>query len=211
MKHGCKRAAADSPSSPGSRDGREARGERRVINERLQEAEWTVYSSLSAKAFIFFLHPRIPSAWLHISTVEAPSIRPRVAIGNQTLLMLELNAAPENMEVTGTKDGAGEEGLETLWEDESCQMFRLQTSRRSRCLISGVVDEVTIAHSLALILMRLWLRSSAYSAPIREPIEVPPIRSTGMPASQSARIIPTWEQPLSRRVEKITKKERDIC
>jgi len=29
-----------------------------------------------------------------------------------------------------------------------------------------------------------------------------------MPASQRARIIPTWEQPLNRRVEKITKTEK---
>lgn len=62
---------------------------------------------------------------------------------------------------------------------------------------------LTIAHSLALILMRLWLRSSAYSAPIREPMEVPPMMSTGIPASQIARIIPTWEQPLNRRVDKL--------
>lgn len=61
---------------------------------------------------------------------------------------------------------------------------------------------LTIAHSLALILMRLWLRSSAYNAPIREPMEVPPMRSTGMPASQRARNTPTWEQPLDRRMEK---------
>ena len=27
-------------------------------------------------------------------------------------------------------------------------------------------------------------------------MEVPPIRSTGMPASLTARMIPTWEQPL---------------
>ena len=67
----------------------------------------------------------------------------------------------------------------------------------------SVALTLTIAHSLALILMRLWLRSSAYSAPIRDPMEVPPMRSTGMPASQRALRIPTWEQPLSRRVEKV--------
>lgn len=40
------------------------------------------------------------------------------------------------------------------------------------------------------------LFSSAYSAPMNEPMEVPPTMSTGIPASLSARRMPTWEQPL---------------
>ncbi|TNN44497.1 hypothetical protein EYF80_045319 [Liparis tanakae] len=42
-----------------------------------------------------------------------------------------------------------------------------------------------MAHSRARTLMRLLFFSSAYSAPIRAPMEVPPTMSTGMPASLS--------------------------
>jgi hypothetical protein len=33
---------------------------------------------------------------------------------------------------------------------------------------------------------------------MKEPMEVPPTRSMGMPASVSARRMPTWEQPLEQ-------------
>lgn len=68
----------------------------------------------------------------------------------------------------------------------------------SSARISSVYYQHTMAHSRARTLIRLLLFSSAYSAPIREPMEVPPTMSIGIPASFSARRMPTWEQPLKR-------------
>lgn len=65
--------------------------------------------------------------------------------------------------------------------------------------------ESTLDHSLALCLVLTALLSSAYSAPMNEPIEVPPIMSIGIPASSMAFMTPTWEQPL-----KTTKRKKKI-
>ena len=54
----------------------------------------------------------------------------------------------------------------------------------------------TLAHSRARCLVRLALRSSAYRAPMKEPMDVPPTRSTGTPASSNAFSTPMCEQPL---------------
>jgi len=54
----------------------------------------------------------------------------------------------------------------------------------------------TLAHSRARCLVRTALRSSAYSAPMKDPMEVPPTMSMGIPASSIALITPMWEQPL---------------
>lgn len=55
----------------------------------------------------------------------------------------------------------------------------------------------TLAHSRARCLVRTALRSSAYSAPMKEPMEVPPTMSMGIPASSIDLITPMWEQPLA--------------
>lgn len=57
----------------------------------------------------------------------------------------------------------------------------------------------TLAHSRARCLVRLALRSSAYRAPMKEPMDVPPTRSTGTPASSKAFSTPMWEQPLQEK------------
>ena len=66
------------------------------------------------------------------------------------------------------------------------------TLRTWRAHVIG--DEVggllTMDHSRARPFMRLVLLSSAYSAPIREPMEVPPTRSMGMPDSIMALMMP---------------------
>lgn len=49
----------------------------------------------------------------------------------------------------------------------------------------------TLDHSLALCLVLTALLSSAYSAPMNEPIDVPPTMSIGIPASSIALITPT--------------------
>lgn len=54
----------------------------------------------------------------------------------------------------------------------------------------------TLDHSLALCLVLTALLSSAYRAPMNEPMDVPPTMSIGIPASSMALITPTWEQPL---------------
>lgn len=56
----------------------------------------------------------------------------------------------------------------------------------------------TFAHSRARCFVRLALRSSAYRAPMKEPMDVPPTRSTGTPASSNAFSTPMCEQPLER-------------
>src|SRR6218665_543812 len=55
---------------------------------------------------------------------------------------------------------------------------------------------LTLHHSLALCLKRVKFVSSAHSAPMNEPMLVPPIISIGIPASFRARMIPTCAQPL---------------
>lgn len=60
-----------------------------------------------------------------------------------------------------------------------------------RLIFIVVLYLLTMAHSRARTLIRLLLFSSAYSAPIREPMEVPPTMSTGIPASLIARRMPT--------------------
>lgn len=67
----------------------------------------------------------------------------------------------------------------------------------------------TFDHSLALCLVRTALLSSAYSAPINEPIDVPPTMSIGIPASSIAFITPTCEQPLQERKRKRLKDAQD--
>lgn len=57
----------------------------------------------------------------------------------------------------------------------------------------------TLAHSRARCFVRLALRSSAYRAPMKEPMDVPPTRSTGTPASSNAFSTPMCEQPLPGR------------
>lgn len=57
----------------------------------------------------------------------------------------------------------------------------------------------TLAHSRARCFVRLALRSSAYRAPMKEPMDVPPTRSTGTPASSNAFSTPMCEQPLQGR------------
>lgn len=71
--------------------------------------------------------------------------------------------------------------------------------------LSGVKDGMkateiccTFDHSLALCLVRTALLSSAYRAPMKEPMDVPPTMSIGIPASSMAFITPTCEQPLQR-------------
>lgn len=55
----------------------------------------------------------------------------------------------------------------------------------------------TLAHSRARCLVRTALRSSAYSAPMKEPMEVPPTMSMGIPASSIDLITPMCEHPLA--------------
>ena len=62
------------------------------------------------------------------------------------------------------------------------------------CGMVGIV--ATLDHSRARCLTRTALRSSAYKAPMNEPMEVPPTMSMGMPASSMALITPTCEHPL---------------
>lgn len=62
----------------------------------------------------------------------------------------------------------------------------------------------TLAHSRARCLVRLALRSSAYRAPMKEPIDVPPTRSTGTPASSNAFSTPICEQPLQNGGDPVT-------
>lgn len=62
----------------------------------------------------------------------------------------------------------------------------------------------TLAHSRARCLVRLALRSSAYKAPMKEPIDVPPTRSTGTPASSNAFSTPICEQPLRNGRDPVT-------
>lgn len=71
----------------------------------------------------------------------------------------------------------------------------------------GVSPTHTLAHSRARCLVRLALRSSAYRAPMKEPIEVPPTRSTGTPASSNAFSTPMCEQPLQGEGDLVTRWE----
>lgn len=78
-------------------------------------------------------------------------------------------------------------------------MFHLKRGNAKQVMCNTVMYRDvcgTLDHSLALCLVLTALLSSAYSAPMNEPIEVPPTMSIGIPASSIALITPTCEQPL---------------
>lgn len=114
--------------------------------------------------------------------------------------MLELKAEPENIEVMGyvrSRTVLKTEFIACVSIKQKNQMI-VCVSQKLRLFKEWPVatDVCTLDHSLALCLVLTALLSSAYSAPMNEPIDVPPTMSIGIPASSMALITPTWEHPL---------------
>lgn len=92
---------------------------------------------------------------------------------------------------------------QNLQSTETCPHYQIRLWHHHRSPGPGGTEtpshythKHTLAHSRARCLVRLALRSSAYRAPMNEPIDVPPTRSTGTPASSNAFSTPICEQPL---------------
>lgn len=112
--------------------------------------------------------------------------------------MLELKAEPENMEVMGyvrSRTVLKTEFIACVSIKQKNQVIAC-VSQKLRLFKEVATDVCTLDHSLALCLVLTALLSSAYSAPMNEPIDVPPTMSIGIPASSMALITPTWEHPL---------------
>lgn len=120
--------------------------------------------------------------------------------------MLELKAEPENMEVMGYVKSSTVLKTEFIACVNIKQKIQVTVFPRSFYLEQTVMatskrhlfkegpvaaDVCTLDHSLALCLVLTALLSSAYSAPMNEPIDVPPTMSIGIPASSIALITPT--------------------